>query len=169
MLACELLAYPLPAGLASFFTYLGYRALPFCMFMQYVHRSVLELHYDVLRTIVTSKDDDPTTVNHKLRLIQIAGEGRARRALAAWQHEAALQLRARDHAATLLSGERSRGRARHRSARDAGGTTALPSGERLSSLDSFLDLLTAKASLNELDFNLIIEATLTSIQGGVEA
>ncbi|XP_048489320.1 protein pigeon isoform X2 [Plutella xylostella] len=169
VLACELLAYPLPAGLASFFTYLGYRALPFCMFMQYVHRSVLELHYDVLRTIVTSKDDDPTTVNHKLRLIQIAGEGRARRALAAWQHEAALQLRARDHAATLLSGERTRGRARHRSARDAGGMTALPSGERLSSLDSFLDLLTAKASLNELDFNLIIEATLTSIQGGVEA
>ncbi|XP_026319720.1 protein pigeon [Hyposmocoma kahamanoa] len=167
-LATESAAFPLPQGFSSFFTYLGYRALPFHTFVQHVHRSVLELQIDVVKAIIASKDDDnKTTVNNKLRLIQLVGEGRARRALAAWPSKAALGLRARDHAATLLSGGGAGGhleQTRHRPVRDTAGIAALPSGERLSPLDTFLDLLTAKASLNELDFNLIIEATLASVQ-----
>ncbi|KAM3960865.1 LOW QUALITY PROTEIN: gamma-secretase activating protein pigeon [Aphomia sociella] len=170
-LAADSIAFPLPAGFSSFFTYLGYQTLPFHAFVQYVHRNVFELQIDVLKAIIASKDDDEKTVRNKLRLIQLVGEGRGRRALAAWTHRGALVLRARDHAASLLSGGgrpvegsgRGRGAARHRPVRDAG-IAALPSGERLSPLDTFLDLLTAKASLNELDFNLIIEATLASVQ-----
>ncbi|CAH2256722.1 jg10955 [Pararge aegeria aegeria] len=95
--ATDSIAFPLPQGFSSFFTYLGYRTLPFHAFAQYVHRNVFELQIDVLKAIIAS-------------------------------------------------------------------IAALPSGERLSPLDTFLDLLTAKASLNELDFNLIIEATLASVQ-----
>ncbi|XP_068626297.1 protein pigeon [Battus philenor] len=166
-LAAESVAFPLPSGFSSFFTYLGYRTLPFHAFMQHVHRNVFELQIDVLKAIITVKDEeDKRTVANKLRLVQLAGEARGRRALAAWRHPAALQLRARDHAAALLSGGHSgtHERARHSSLRDTAGIAALPSGERLSPLDTFLDLLTAKASLNELDFNLIIEATLTLVQ-----
>ncbi|XP_047032671.1 protein pigeon [Helicoverpa zea] len=165
-LATDSIAFPLPQGFSSFFTYLGYRTLPFHSFVQYVHRNVFELQIDVMKAIIASKDDDnKTTVNNKLRLIQLVGEGRARRALAAWPHRAALVLRARDHAHALLSGGAAPHHelSRHRPVKDTG-IAALPSGERLSPLDTFLDLLTAKASLNELDFNLIIEATLASVQ-----
>ncbi|XP_039752294.1 protein pigeon isoform X1 [Pararge aegeria] len=164
--ATDSIAFPLPQGFSSFFTYLGYRTLPFHAFAQYVHRNVFELQIDVLKAIIASKDDDKKrSVNNKLRLIQIVGEARGRRALAAWPSRAALVLRARDHAAALLSGVTAptRDHAPHRPVKDTG-IAALPSGERLSPLDTFLDLLTAKASLNELDFNLIIEATLASVQ-----
>ncbi|CAB3240160.1 unnamed protein product [Arctia plantaginis] len=171
-LAADSIAFPLPQGFSSFFTYLGYRTLPFNSFIQYVHRNVFELQIDVMKAIIVCKDDDnKRRVDNKLRLIQLVGEGRARRALAAWGgRRAALVLRARDHAHALLSGGHAHPHEheRHRPVGDSG-LAALPSGERLSPLDTFLDLLTAKASLNELDFNLIIEATLASVQQDANA
>lgn len=68
-------------------------------------------------SIPAKDDDNKTIVNNKLRLIQLVGEGRARRALASWPHRAALSLRARDHAATLLSGA-GHEHTRHRPVRD---------------------------------------------------
>ncbi|RZC36003.1 pigeon, partial [Asbolus verrucosus] len=96
-LSVESIAFPLPQGFTSFFTFLGYKTLNFDMFLQYIQRNVLELQVDVMKIIMA-------------------------------------------------------------------GLTAFPSGDRLSPLDTFLDLLTAKASLTELDFGLLIEATETSTE-----
>lgn len=160
-LAADSLAFPLPQGFTSFFTYLGYKVLPFSMFLQYVHRNVFELQIDVMKAIIAVKDTSKSVSNKKLRLIQLVGEGRARRSLCAWHHGASVRVRAREHAAALLAGAPA-ARASHSTHLQAG-LSSLATGERLSPLDSFLDLLTAKASLNELDFNLIIEATLSSL------
>lgn len=176
LLAVDTIAFPLPQGFTSFFSFLGYRSLPFSTFMQYSQSFSFELQVDVMKAIMSDIPDTPEGSARKLQLLQLLPRSRAKRLLNAWPHPASLMLRAREHALHILSGvEGARGpRSRSGKPRQANmkpyqtlvnrGLAAFPSQDRLSPLDTFLDLLTAKASLAELDFGLLIEATIASTQ-----
>lgn len=170
VLAVQSLAYPLPQGCSSFFAYLGYRALDQSLFMQYVQRHVFELQIDVMKAILMDIGDSDDGVRRKLTLLSLLPRSRAKRLLNKWNHPASLEIRARDHVTSILSGAVSK-----RCSIGGGGAVLDSTGtgmkmkqgpikERIGPLDSFLDLLTAKANLNEIDFNLIIDATVNSLE-----
>ncbi|XP_034948230.1 protein pigeon [Chelonus insularis] len=161
----EMLAFPVPQGFSSFFTYLGYRSLKYSIFLQYVERSVFELQVDVTKIIIADISDTKENAIKKLHLLSLLPRSRAKRLLNQWLHPVSFMLRAREHAVNILSGEacQNRGRTLQHCHRH-NGLAAFPSADRLSPLDTFLDLLTAKASLAELDYGLLIEATVTSTE-----
>ncbi|KAJ8923935.1 hypothetical protein NQ315_006711 [Exocentrus adspersus] len=164
-LTVESIAFPLPQGFTSFFTFLGYKTLNFDMFLQYVNRNVFELHVDVMKIIMADIDNSKTGVQNKLHLLTMLPRSRAKRLLNQWNHPISLMLRAREHSLNILSGVagpptgRVHGIQKNKSFR---GLTAFPCSDELSPLDTFLDLLTAKATLTDIDFGLLIEATEAS-------
>lgn len=163
----EAIAFPLPLGFTSFFTFLGYRTLKFNIFLQYVHRHVFELQVDVMKIIMADIDDTKEGVQKKLNLLSLLPRSRAKRLMNQWNHPISLMIRAREHAANILSGVEGQNATRVHAVqknRNQFGLTAFPSADRLSPLDTFLDLLTAKASLTDLDFGLLIEATVASME-----
>uniref|UniRef100_A0A182MZ83 Gamma-secretase-activating protein C-terminal domain-containing protein n=1 Tax=Anopheles dirus TaxID=7168 RepID=A0A182MZ83_9DIPT len=168
-LAVETLAFPLPLGFCSFFSYLGYRALAFDCFMQYVEHHVFELQIDVVKVIFADIEDTQDGIRRKLYLLMILPRSRARRLLNSWNHPVSAMLRGREHAMNILSGNsvhpRGSAQLRKRDYQPKDLSQGLGAARKLQQpLDNFLDLLTAKANLNELDFNLLIETTLTSVE-----
>lgn len=136
---------------------------------------MFELQVDVMKIIMADLEDTKTGIKRKLKLLTLLPRSRARRLLNQWQHPISLMLKAREHALNVLSGVEGPQHGRihgggptKKSNINNLGLTAFPTDDRLSPLDTFLDLLTAKASLTELDFGLLIEATVTSIESDLK-
>lgn len=54
--AADSLAFPLPQGFPSFFTYLGYRVFPTCKFIDCVRANVFQVNIDVMKAIMAGNE-----------------------------------------------------------------------------------------------------------------
>ncbi|XP_050523208.1 protein pigeon isoform X2 [Daktulosphaira vitifoliae] len=160
--AIDTLAFPLPQGFSSFITYLGYKVLPQNMFNQHIRCNTFSLNIDVMKKILIDIVDDKEGVVKKLDLIQNLPHSRAKRLMNQWSHSVSTILRAREHTADILSGISSRPTQRRHTKYRQSTTLVFPSQHRMSPLDTFLELLTAKAVLADIDYNLLVDATVMS-------
>ncbi|XP_025207382.1 protein pigeon isoform X1 [Melanaphis sacchari] len=163
--AADTLAFPLPQGFPSFITYLGYKVMSATMFSQYVRCNTFLLNVDVMKKILADITDNKDGVLKKLDLLQSLPHSRAKRLMNQWSHPISVMLRAREHAAEILGGMSIRAPNYRRNVKyrsNSGVTSAFPSHHRMSPLETFLELLTAKAMLADIDYNLLVDATVTS-------
>lgn len=105
--AAESIAFPLPQGFSSFFSYLGYRTLDFKMFLQYVDRNVLELRIDVLNAIFKTIGQSSIEIDRKHLLLTKVPRIRADRLIKKMDDSKSLRIMGRDHANAILSGANS--------------------------------------------------------------
>lgn len=105
--AAESIAFPLPQGFTSFFSYLGYRALDYKMFMQYVERNVLELQIDVLTAMFRALGTSPEATKRKHSILAKVPRIRASRLLDKMHDSKSLRIMGSDHANAILCGSNS--------------------------------------------------------------
>ena len=132
-LALGEIACPLPQGFIPFFTYLGYRVVPFDQFLWHVRCGTFDLQIDIVKAIMNGMwlrlvfhrsplllltevtffpffvlldlpDTDDDSVGKKLHLISLLPKSRASRVLNSWSHPRAICVRARQHSSDLLHG-----------------------------------------------------------------
>ncbi|XP_050425482.1 protein pigeon isoform X2 [Adelges cooleyi] len=163
--AADTLAFPLPQGFSSFITYLGYKVLSNSIFNQHIRCNSFLLNVDVMKKILTDIVDNKDGVMKKLDLIQNLPHSRAKRLMNQWSHPISIMLRAREHASEILGGMTTRlshNRRNIKYRQNLSATSAFPSQHRMSPLETFLELLTAKAVLADIDYNLLVDATVSS-------
>ncbi|VVC38649.1 Hypothetical protein CINCED_3A011046 [Cinara cedri] len=163
--ATDTLAFPLPQGFPSFITFLGYRVMSPTMFNQFIRCNTFSLNVDVMKKILVDIVDNKEGVLKKIDLIQSLPHSRAKRLMNQWSHPVSVMLRAREHAAEILGGMSIRTSNYRRNVKyrtNSGVTSAFPSKLRMSPLETFLELLTAKAMLADIDYNLLVDATVAS-------
>lgn len=127
--AAESIAFPLPQGFSAFFSYLGYHALDFKTFLQYVDHNVFELQIDVLNSIfkglcidsskhleifdskyikiffsIAIGGESEKTAEKKHLILSKVPRSRAYRILKNLNDSRTLRVLGRDHANSILSG-----------------------------------------------------------------
>lgn len=133
--AIESIAFPLPQGFSAFFAYLGYHALDFKTFIQYVDHNVFELQFDVLNGIfkgsyieiirqflnklidlvnntfklfiIAIGSDSPKAAERKHLILSKVPRSRSYRILKNLNDSRTLRVLGRDHANAILSGANS--------------------------------------------------------------
>ncbi|KAL7043868.1 hypothetical protein ACKWTF_001694 [Chironomus riparius] len=168
VLAVESMSFPLPQGFSSFFTYLGFRSLEFEEFIEYCQRHVFELQIDVMKNIMSDIPDTNEGVARKLLLLSLLPRTRARRLLNNWSHPISLRIRGIDHSSNVLSGN-SAGRSMSLSSSRNTNPIGNANSYNIPPLNTLLELLTGKISLNEIDFNLLIESTQATLECGASS